>query len=148
MQCVPIANGDLQLTIQLFHLLSSEEKQFSCQILHIWLQILKEMLSGVPLQCSVLRIPHCHCRGSGNCGMGWIPSPGIFTWPEHVEKKKKSPQFRGDSLYLKTILLYFFCSKLHRVQAYTMQHGFPIPCDKIKNHFVECFAKGFELKKT
>lgn len=45
--------------------------------------------TGVPLLYSRLRTWHCHCCGSGGCGVGSIPSPRTSTSTCRVEKIKK-----------------------------------------------------------
>ena len=53
-------------------------------------ELIKTVLSGLPLWCSGLRIQCCHCSGSGRCyGVGLILGLGTSTCPRSSQKKKK-----------------------------------------------------------
>ena len=59
------------------------------QSLKFYLRTQKNGHQEFPLQCSGLRIQHCHCRGSGSyCGTGPVPSPRTPTCHRCNKKKK------------------------------------------------------------
>ena len=54
----------------------------------------KKVRDGVPLWCSRLRIPPCHCSCSGCCyGAGSIPGLGTFTCHRPGQKRKKAGEY-------------------------------------------------------